>query len=402
MRDMLDHFRICVDDKKYTERIPYDIWREIKKSDNKWRIKFLSPSNVYIYKDGSTIPCFSAKIYECGFGRFFWDNVIMKENDSMAIINTLLSAGTCSESTCSSCSTSTANDLTWHYDTKTNIDATKVASKPYSTNTVELNIPSLNNFDYYKYEDAWISTISKSEMEERLDKLEAELQNKVDKRKENDKMKGFNFDFGPVKDIVHMSMYGMAIKNKSGNYVSYDTATESIIDVDILNFEGANKFMYKMPVPIADIKVGDIVVHNGIPCFVRHVPDCNVKTFEVIDPYEGEMKEILIPKSMFGFDYTTKVVNLLEGMFGNITASAENPFGNMLPLMLLNDGVKSDDMLPMMLMMSQNISGTNMFSNPMMMYMMMKDRKDFDPMMLMLMMNQPAPTHECKCKHSEK
>ena len=209
----------------------------------------------------------------------------------------------------------------------------------------------------------------------------------------------FNFDFGPVKDIVHMSMYGMAIKNKSGSYVSYDPDTESIIDVDILNFEGANKFMYKMPVPIKDIKVGDIIVHNGIPCFVKNVPDDMVKTFAVIDPYEGELKEILIPKSMFGFDYVTKVINLMEGMFSNTAASAENPFGNMLPLMLMSDGAKADDMLPMMLMMNQN---TDMFNSPMMMYMMMKDRKDFDPLMLMAMSGMfNNTTHECHC-HKEK
>ena len=197
----------------------------------------------------------------------------------------------------------------------------------------------------------------------------------------------FNFDFGPVKDCVHMSMYGMAIKNKAGNYVSYDPATESIVDVDILNFEGANKFMFKMPVPIKDIKIGDIVVHNGIPCFVKNVPDGMIKSFAVIDPYEGELKEILIPKSMFGFDYATKVVNLMEGMFGNITASAENPFGNMLPLMLMSDGAKADDMLPMMLMMSQNTGNTNMFSNPMMMYLLAKGDKNIDPLAIMFLMN---------------
>jgi hypothetical protein len=41
-------------------------------------------------------------------------------------------------------------------------------------------------------------------------------------------------------------------------------------------------------------------------------------------------------------------------------------------------------------------------ANPMMMYFMMKDNKDFDPMMLMFMMNQAQP-HVCNCdKHAEK
>ena len=32
----------------------------------------------------------------------------------------------------------------------------------------------------------------------------------------------FNFDFGPLKsDNVRMSMYGLAVKNRDGNYVAW-------------------------------------------------------------------------------------------------------------------------------------------------------------------------------------
>ena len=222
--------------------------------------------------------------------------------------------------------------------------------------------------------------------------------NKTEKRKENDKMKGFNFDFGPVKDVVHMSMYGMAIKNKNGTYVSYDKASDNLIDVDILNFAGANKFMFKMPVPIKDIRVGDIIVHNGVPCFVKGLRNNMVHTFMVIDPYEAEQKEILIPKSMFGFDYVTKVVNLMDGMFGNATASADQPFGNMLPLMLMSDSKDIDPMMLMMMMGQSN--GMDFAANPMMLYVLMSGNKDIDPMMLFALsgaMNPTHPQHECTC-----
>lgn len=42
-------------------------------------------------------------------------------------------------------------------------------------------------------------------------------------KEENNKMdnKIFNFDFGPLKsDNVRMSMYGLAVKNRDGNYVA--------------------------------------------------------------------------------------------------------------------------------------------------------------------------------------
>lgn len=42
--------------------------------------------------------------------------------------------------------------------------------------------------------------------------------------------------------------------------VSYNPATKEIINVDILNIADGGKYMYKIPVPIQDVKAGDIVV----------------------------------------------------------------------------------------------------------------------------------------------
>ena len=52
----------------------------------------------------------------------------------------------------------------------------------------------------------------------------------------------------------------------------------------------------------------------------------------VIDVAAGEKKEILPTKSMFGFDFVTKIVSLID--FSAMNASADQPFGNMLPLMI--------------------------------------------------------------------
>ena len=153
-------------------------------------------------------------------------------------------------------------------------------------------------------------------------------------------MKGFNFDFGPcTNDNIRMSMYGLAVKNTAGTYVSYNPATQEIVDVDIFNFEGG-KYMYKMPVAIKDVAVGDVVIHQRKPMFVVSIGDT---TLTVIDPVAGERKEIMLTRSPFGFNFATKIVSLFSmGAMG--TASAENPFGNMLPLMLMSDGAKVEPM----------------------------------------------------------
>ena len=210
----------------------------------------------------------------------------------------------------------------------------------------------------------------------------------VQEEKEKETM-NFNFDFGPVDSSVRMSMYGMAVKNANGNYVAYDAANKRIMDVDILNFEGANKFMYKMPVAVKDVAIGDIVVHMRKPMIVLNANEDN--TFTVVDVYNGEEKIIIPANSPFGWSFMTKVVSFIN--FGS--ADASNPFGNMLPLLLLSDSKSKDDnLLPLMLMAGGNMD----MSNPMMMYALMGNRTN-DPMMLMLAMgafNKPA-VHTCAC-----
>ena len=187
-----------------------------------------------------------------------------------------------------------------------------------------------------------------------------------------------NFDFGSCEnDNVKMSMYGIAVKNANGTWVSYDAKSENVVDVDILNFDA--KYLYKMPVAIKDVKVGDLVIHNRKPMFVSKVEGGKILA---IDPAAGEEKVIMLTRSMFGFDFVTKVINL----FGDLsaTASADTPFGNMLPLMLLADGDKSDDMLPLMFAMG---GGKFDMSNPMMLYFLMKDNKSKDILPFMLFAN---------------
>ena len=198
-----------------------------------------------------------------------------------------------------------------------------------------------------------------------------------------------NFDFGScAKDNVKVSMYGIAVKNANGTWVSYNPKTGDVMDVDILNFDG--KYLYKMPVALKDIKSGDVVIHNRKPMFVSKVEGGKILA---IDPAAGEEKVIMLTKNMFGFDFATKVVNLFEGFTGG--ASADTPFGNMLPLMLMsNSEGKTDDMLPLMFMMN---GGKMDMSNPMMMYFLMKDNKGDNDMLPFLLMSNFSGNCNCHC-----
>lgn len=214
-----------------------------------------------------------------------------------------------------------------------------------------------------------------------VDSLRSELDgirkqiNKLNEENKKEKKSMFNFDFGKVtSDAVRVSMYGIAVKNVDGRYVSYDKTSHSVMDVEILNMP-AGDFLYKMPVAIKDVKAGDVVIHNRVPMFVVETHE---STMKVIDIREGTEKEIYLTKSPFGFNFATKVVSLMD-MTGT-KADESNPFGAMLPFMLMGDNKDFD---PMMLLLMNG--GKFDMSNPMMMYFLMKDtnHKDLLPLLMM-------------------
>ena len=221
--------------------------------------------------------------------------------------------------------------------------------------------------------------------------MSSSLKTPIDKMndKEIKDMKGFNFDFGPCSnDNVRMSMYGLAIQNNAGVWVSYNNG--QVIDVDVMNFDG-RQYMFKMPVAIKDIKVGDVVVHNRVPMFVTSVEG----GVHVVDIRAGEAKTIVPTTNMFGFNFITKIVSMFDA-FGT-APTADQPFGNMLPFMLMGD---NKDIDPMMMFMMMNGGNFDM-SNPMMMYFMFKDgNKGSDMLPMLMMMNmQNQGKHECHCNH---
>lgn len=211
---------------------------------------------------------------------------------------------------------------------------------------------------------------------------------KKDNEEKENKMKGFNFDFGKItNDSIRMSMYGMAVKNTSGVWTAYDKSTGNLMDVDVFNFDGSN-FLFKMPVAIKDIAVGDVIIHARKPMFV--VSKTEAGDLVAIDPVAGEKKTIMPVRSPFGFNFCTKIISLFDSLMPTAeTPSADNPFGSLWMFALLDGKQDTKDILPMMLMMN----GANMGSMNPMMWMLMMDndgstKDNLLPLMMLANMNK--------------
>jgi hypothetical protein len=397
--DLLNKFQKAADDGKY-QRIPYTQWKKLKTAD-KCKAKIVTDENTgerfaqIIRKEDDKI-VLEFPVKDQSFGEFLSTEILtggidlMPPKDNDTLNQTYAWNNTASSG---------------YYDSYDS----KLTYVPYNTASTKSNYVTggiqtdrtgatsikISDFDrvYSDRTNASLTDtfITKAELDDAL----ATKEDKKSNNKENDKMKGFNFDFGPcTNNAVKMSLYGLAVKNSTGTWVSYDPKSETIIDVDILNFDGA-KYLYKMPVAIKDIAAGDVVVHMGKPMFVV---SATTKSLHVVDPISGERKEIMLTRSPFGFDFATKIVNFL-GNFMDSAATPDNPFGNMWMLMLAQGENNSDlsNILPFMFM----SGGNALNANPMMMYFLLGNKNGNDNLLpLMFMMNNTpahAPAHTCKC-----
>lgn len=215
-------------------------------------------------------------------------------------------------------------------------------------------------------------------------------------KEEKDMMK--NFNFGPCGDRAKISHLGIAVQNTNNEWVSYDKENGEIVNVDLINFGGDN-FVYMIPVALKDVTEGDAIIHNHHVMFVTKVRE---KNLSVIDVTDGEIKRILPTKSIFGFDFITKIVSLVD--FTASTANEDNPFGNILPFLLFNDNNRSNDVLPLAFMLMNKdgqegglFSSTSSMQTMFMAMMMMNNNKDSNmqtllPMMLLMNRNENTKT----------
>ena len=187
-----------------------------------------------------------------------------------------------------------------------------------------------------------------------------------------------NFSFGPYSTTnIRLSPYGMAIKNKAGKWISYNKETNRLMDVDILNIDiDTSKIFYKIPKAINDVETGDIILHNGTPMFIE---DMQNDRFKVINPYEGTEITIIPTQSPFGFDFVTAIISLTDFM---PEADESNPFGNLLPFMLM--GKDNNNNLGLMLALSGNMKDID----PIMLALLGNGNGDMGAFLMMTMMNK--------------
>ena len=261
---LLKQFADAVSNKQYKNRIPYNVYRKIRDSQNIFIS--LNRGDILVTNDSATL--FRTSHEDDGFGRFFYDN----------------------------------------YAFTTRVVKTKFTIK------------------------------------------------------ENDTMKtpAMNFDFGPFTEpgVVALSPYGIAIRSSKGEYLTYNAATGATVDVTGFTFD-FQKMIYKMPVAIKDLRAGDMVLHRSKPMYVQSVEEDGIHCIDILN---SEAKVIVPVTNMFGFNFVTKVVSLMN--FNAAQPSAENPFGNLMPFMMMSSvmGDDSDNDFSKMMMMSMMMGGSNPFT----------------------------------------
>ena len=201
-----------------------------------------------------------------------------------------------------------------------------------------------------------------------------------------------NLKVGKVdNECIKMSHLGIAVMNKEQVFVSYDKDNNALVNVDIASVDGES-FLFKMPVQVSEIKVGDCIVHNDTYFYIE-----STSPLIGINYYDGVKVAIQLTANMFGFNFVTKVFSMLD--MANVTGN--NNMNAMLPLMLMSkEEGSSNDMMKTMLMMqmmqqtndNQPLANNNMFNNPLMLMALAGDNDDIGGIMTMSMMMQQQQT----------
>ena len=187
------------------------------------------------------------------------------------------------------------------------------------------------------------------------------------------------YEFGEVKDgAIKYTPNGLAMRDSCGDYVVYKDGTGTNMSNLTMDIP-----LFKMPVALVDIKPGDIIVHFGAgnSAYVK-VEEIKKDSIVCIDPFQKQRIELVPESNLFGFQFVVKVVSPIS--MDTIKPNESNPFGNLLPFMLMGKDNKSDDYFKYLMMMQ--MCGNTQF-NPMMFMLMDKDGdNDFFKYMLMMQM----------------
>lgn len=374
----MDDFTTAVADEKsiyYEQKIPYSSWKLLKKVLNweglisvKYTDKELTFSNnketITLEDNFENFP-FIGFFYEAY--KYKW-----KHEKTDIVDNTIKTAEV---------------DLTLNQGIDQAIKSSFISSSfdntGSTTSEVYLNdsqvYNSLKNTNNLSYLPTTATTDDLSQLKDRINIIETKINS--NERKESNTMNMFsalNLDFGPVaSNIIRISPFGLAIKTANREWHTYDAANQKIVDVSDFSFSlGDTPILYKMPVAPAAVAVGDLILHNGVPVYVIDFENAANKAagIIVIDTDSNERKTILPVCNVFNFNFITKVVSLFNfgtsanSFFG--TPSADQPFGNILPMMMMSEMFGKDsksgdktDIFTMMMMSQMFASGANPFAN---------------------------------------
>ena len=199
-----------------------------------------------------------------------------------------------------------------------------------------------------------------------------------------------DFYCGPATD-VKMSIYGPAFRAVSAGgdraketYVAYHNSEYIDVLDGILDI---GTCAYVMPIAAKAVKKGDFIKNCGTWLRVTSITN---EVIEGENVYTRNIVKVRPTKNMFGFNFYSKLVTF--DIMGS--TSEDNPFGNLLPLILLgNKDSKMNDMLPLMFM-------TKDFdmSNPMMMYLLANKNGSYIELFTIKMMNQFMNTKKTEDK----
>lgn len=188
-------------------------------------------------------------------------------------------------------------------------------------------------------------------------------------KKENKTMNipAMNFECGLINDgKIQVSPYGIAVWANDDHFYAYNVTTGKTVDVTGFTFEFKNMIM-KVPVALNQVQEGDIILHKGQPMFVDNVCEDSI---DAIDILNSELKTVIPITNMFGFNFVTKIVSLIN-LGGASAPSPDQPFGNIVPYMMFSSMFNSDnndedggDFMKMMAMASI-FSGNNPFATMM-------------------------------------
>ena len=261
-------------------------------------------------------------------------------------------------------------------------DASEYTLKPNKTDSISIS-------------SDWVHKMI-ADLRDQADKEATDAFNAKEKEKESkmDFSKMLNIDFGKVLPTTELkpSIYGVAVRGFDNRYRAYDKINDKVMDVTGMTFD--TDMLFKIPVAVSQVRVGDVVINAGNYVTVTNVhPD---GTFTVVDPKASEQKIAIPAKNMFGFDFVTKIIYPFENM---VQPSDDNPFGlNPMAMMMLSDGADMDVSTILALSMMNGNSGM-MDQNMLIPLMLMGNGKsgNKDSLILaMAMMNQPRPTKKIK------